>query len=252
MTQEPITDEQFEGLFGAGPSGQDAIDPDEVDLELAEELVQKRYESTVRKLNEAWRAHDIETCQQLLKTLHGWRVALQRIQRVTADRRMLHIDSLVLADCYQSLFANSDIETIVYLTGIDIGETDTTVNRRISVDHDVQSAVKAVGDSEGSFDTLRELGRSGHRLVAHCHNHPGKGEHVPEPSEDDLTYQSQLEGGGYEVVGLIMNVEGYVRIFTDEIDIGIEIHGNHVERLNDERLFLEEPARNASIRIEEA
>jgi hypothetical protein len=225
---------------------------DEDHVAFAEQLVRKQYDDAREELRSAWRDLDLGRGQRALVEVHGWRIVFDRIQEIQSDTRTVHIDSLVLADCYQSLFADPEIETIVYLTGVELDERTATVNRRIEMDHEVQSAVKAVGSPDGSFDTLMELEKSDHRLIAHCHNHPGANDTAPEPSDVDRAYQDQLEGGGYDAVGLIMSVDGYVRIFTNDLDVDITIHGNHVKRLNESKLYLEEPARNASTRIEDA
>lgn len=222
------------------------------DLDLAEQLAQQRYDEARTTLVQAWQELDLEVAERALRNLYGWRVCLQRLRQTRSDTQTVHIDSLVLADCYQSLFVNPDIETIVYLTGIDIGANDTTANRRIHIEHESQSAFEATGHPDASFDTLRELDRSGHRLVAHCHNHPNTQDQAPMPSQDDRDYQDWLEGGGYEAIGLIMSQDGYVRLYTNDLDINVKIHGNHVKRLDESRIRLEEPARNASTRIEDA
>lgn len=227
-------------------------EPTEDHIEFARQLAREELENAREKLRTAWQAHNLARGQRALVTAHGWRVALQQIREVQSETRTVHIDSLVLSDCYQTLFVDPDIETIVYLTGMELSEGDATVNRRVEMDHEVQTAVKAAGTPEGSFDTLLEMEKCGHQLLAHCHNHPGANETAPEPSDVDRNYQEKLEGGGYDAVGLIMSIDGYVRVFTNDLDVDVTVHGNHVKRLDESRLYLEEPARNASTRLKDA
>jgi len=228
----------------AGEPPDDSVEgePTEDNIEFARQLAREQLESAREKLRRAWRDHDLARGQRALVTAHGWRVALQQIREAQSETRTVHIDSLVLSDCYQTLFVDPDIETIVYLTGMELSDRDATVNRRVEMDHEVQTAVKAAGTPEGSFDTLLELEKSGHQLLAHCHNHPGASGAAPKPSDVDRSYQEKLEGGGYDAVGLIMSIDGYVRVFTNDLDVDVTVHGNHVKRLDESKLYLEEPA----------
>ncbi|WP_435064459.1 hypothetical protein [Halobaculum sp. EA56] len=246
-----ITVETAEELLGETDPAESSDVAIDRDGELGVRLAREQYENALSDLRSAWTDADLGRGQKALQRLHGWRAVLNELTS-SGGSPTVHIDSLVLADCYQTLFVDPDVESIVYLTGMDISETDATVNRRIPMDHDVQSAVKASGDPDGSFSTLRELDRSDHRLLAHCHNHPGRNDRCPIPSDDDRTYQAQLEGGGYEAIGLIMTVDGYMRVFMNDLEIDVQIHGNHVKQLDERKYFLEEPARNASTRINDA
>lgn len=221
------------------------------DIAHAEQLAEDQFMAAREQLQDSWKQLDLQGAKDALADAYGWRAALKRIRDPKPEKPTVHIDSLVLADCYQSLFDNPDIESIVYLTGMELDSHHSTVNRHIEMDHAVQKAVKAAGSPDSSFETLLELENSGHQLLAHCHNHPGKHNAAPKPSEVDRTYQDQLEGGGYEAVGLIMSVDGYVRIYTNDFDVNVKIHGNHVQRLDEKRLYLEEPARNASARLQD-
>jgi len=156
------------------------------------------------------------------------------------------IDSLVLADCYQSIFKTPDVESIVYLTGLQVDDTTVTVNRMIELDHATQSAIKAEGHPDASFERLIQLDQTGHQLLGHCHNHPGAANGMLSPSQVDYDFQGRLEGGGYTTLGLIMSEDGYIRPYTTDLEFEVVVEGAHVEQLDDGLLYLDEEARTAS------
>jgi hypothetical protein len=92
---------------------------------------------------------------------------------------------------------------------------------------------------------------SGHQLLGHCHNHPGATGAAPTPSDVDRDFQDRLEGGGFTPLGLIMAEDGHVRLFTNDLDFEVEIHGNHIDKRDDDRLYIEADARSASKRLED-
>lgn len=222
------------------------------DLELAESLVETQLAQAQQELVAGWQHLDLDRCQDALRRLHGWRICLNHIQQATSEGLTFHIDSLVLADCYQALFDEPEVETIVYLTGVQMAPHSVTLNRVISIAHDEQSSSKAAGNPEASFETLRELDQSGHRLLAHCHNHPESDGEQLAPSDEDHEYQQQLEDGEYGALGMIMAQDGHVRLFTNDLEFEVVVHGSNVRQVGEHRLFLEEAARDASGRIEKA
>jgi hypothetical protein len=256
------------------------LDPDMLDeqsRELALELVAAQHRLAQEALVAGWRQLDLAQCQEAVRRLYGWRICLDQVAAPAAastaepagpdeaasatdgadteaasETQTYHLDSTVLADCYQALFADPDVESILYLTGVESGAASVTLTRPIMLEHEVQSSVKAAGDPDSSFETLRLLDESDHRLLAHCHNHPGTGSDSVQPSTTDREYQQLLEDGGYEALGLIMSEDGYVRLFTNDLDLSVIVHGAGVDRVDDRLLFLTEEARTLGTRLDAA
>lgn len=173
------------------------------------------------------------------------------VQGTTEDETLVfQIDSLVLAECYHSIFATPEVETIVYLTGMRVDQNMVTINRMVDLDHETQSAVRAAGDPDASFGKLIELDQCGHQLLGHCHNHPGSKNGHLMPSNVDHDFQGRLESGGYTTLGLIMSEDGYVRLYTNELDFEVRVVGNHVEKRDDDLLFLKKEARKPNLLAE--
>lgn len=227
-------------------------DCDRKDLELVAGFVADKVTAARERFQQHSADANLDGAQDALRDLHGWRVCQRQIQCARRSPLTVHIDTLVLADCYQTLFEDPSIETFVYLTGIRLAPGEVTINRRLRLDHETQSAVRAAGDPTASFATLRALDACGHPLLGHCHNHTHQGADGLQPSSTDRDYQQRLEDGHYEAIGLIMTEDGYVRLFTNDLPTEITTHGNNVKRLDDDRLYLEEQARNASDRLDRA
>lgn len=222
---------------------------DRHDVELTADHVTDQQTAAIERFQQLWRRSKFEQAQAALRELRAWRVCQRLIDRASENTLTVHLDSLVLADCYQTLFADPSTETVVYLTGMELMPGEVTINRRLRLDHDTQSAIRAAGDPGASFQTLRALDESGHQFLGHCHNHTHSGEEGLHPSDVDRDYQHRLEAGPYTAIGLIMSADGYVRLFTNDLPVNIIIHGTHVERLSETRLYLEKQARNASSRL---
>lgn len=226
----------------------------EEDVVLAQDLVAQELQQAETAFTEAWEEDaDLPESLTALIRWHGWRTAAACLETVRSSRvPTFHVDTLTVSDCYQQLFADPTTESIVYLTGITPAADVRLLNRCIPFAHAEQSATRAVGDPEASFDVLRELDRNGFQLLGYVHNHPGTGIGHTRPSNDDRAYQAWLEAAGYDAIGLILTEDGYVRAFSNDLTFTIEIHGNHVQR-KDEHLFqLEEEARTASSRLTDA
>jgi hypothetical protein len=224
--------EEFEAAFGA---------------------VRERRDRALQELVDRWRETDLEGSIEALRGLHRWRLCLAALRQARPDESTItyRIDALVLSDCYRHLFADPEVETLVYLTGVEVEPGTVTLNRMVPLDLSVQSVAEAKGDPDASAATLQQMELSGHQLLGHCHNHPGTAETAPTPSDVDRDFQNRLEGGGFTPLGLIMSEDGHVRLFTNDLDFEVEVFGTHVDKLDDDRLYLEKDARSASKRLED-
>jgi hypothetical protein len=242
---EPFVDD-------AAPTVPEELEAD--DFETALEAVRERRDRALERLVDRWHRTDLEGSVDALRTLHRWRLCLGALRQARPDASTMtyRIDGLVLSDCYRQLFADPEVETLVYLTGVEVEPGTVTLNRMVPLDLSVQSVAEAKGDPDASAATLQRLELAGHQLLGHCHNHPGATGAAPTPSGVDRDFQDRLEGGGFTPLGLIMAEDGHVRLFTNDLDFEIEVHGSHIERRDDDRLYLDEDARSASKRLEDA
>jgi hypothetical protein len=215
--------------------------------ELARSLIEQELDRAEYEFDARWHHGHLDRSSELLRERHGWRTALACVEETVeaGGPMMVWIDGIALTACFEELFANPAVETIVFLTGLDTGPWTQTVNRCIEVDHTAQSKMAAVGSTDGTFDVMRTLDETGHQLMAYAHNHPGTGPEATVPSETDRAYQRRLEAAGHTAVGLIFSEDGYVRAFANNHEFQISIQGG--EKLDDgERLFrVPEPVRDA-------
>ncbi|MDS0476810.1 Mov34/MPN/PAD-1 family protein [Natrinema sp. 1APR25-10V2] len=207
------------------------------ELETAEDAFTTRWE------NEA----DLPGSIDALKRWHAWRTALACLEQAETPGVTFHVDGVVLADCYTAVCTAPDTETLTYLTGLTIEPTVRTLNRCLRVDHIEQSRGGAAADPDDSFAVLQELDATGRRLMAYCHNHPGRGAAATAPSSTDRRCQHRLEAAGYDVIGIIMTRDGYVRCFSNDLDFTVNLHGNHVQEIRPHLFRLDEPVRTGSL-----
>lgn len=226
--------------------------PEENDIAIARDLVTQELRRAEAAFTEHWEEEgDLTGSIDAIVKRHGFRTALTCLETVDPpDVVTFHVDSRVLVECYAELFADTETESLVYLTGMEMNPQRRTLNRFLPFSHTEQSARRAQGDPDAVLDTLVELDESGHSLLGHCHSHLGEGPDSARPSTVDRDHQARLEATGIDALGMIMTPDGYVRAFSNDFSFRIEVHGNHVtqerEKEKDGSLFrIEETARTA-------
>lgn len=203
----------------------------EDDIGLARELVVNQLQDAEDRFDVAWETEgDLQGSVDALTERHGWRTALTALEnyeseRSDPDRLEFRVDSRTLREAYDAVFAEPDVESIVYLSGLALADGVRTINRVLEFEHAEQSAVKAVGDSESQFAALDRLEATGHQLLGTFHNHPGTGVAGTQPSATDLSYQADLEALGYDAVGFIVTEDGWLRAYSENQPFAVEVHG---------------------------
>jgi len=143
--------------------------------------------------------------------------------------------SMFLYDCYHALSPSPERESMFYVSG---PETDGVLHlsRICPFVYDSRSAAYVSGEISSSLEALVFMEQFGHRLHGWFHSHPGAGPHATAPSSTDMGHQRLLEKGHHVAVGAIFTRDGYIRFFSHELPLNIEVYGKAVERL-DERLY---------------
>ncbi len=106
------------------------------------------------------------------------------------------VGSWFLYECYHYL-VQKEVEALHYATGVQFGNV-FTLDKLVTFKMSHQTLTSAKGGINSTHAVLIEMENYGHKLHAHFHSHPGKGEAATSPSSVDSDYQSRLEKGGRE------------------------------------------------------
>lgn len=145
------------------------------------------------------------------------------------------VGSWFLNDSYCYL-TQGEVEALHFVTGVQFDNNTFTLDRLVPFKMSHQSAVSAKGDIKSTHRALVEMENYGHKLHAHFHIHPGKGEGATFPSSTDMDYQRRLEKGGYAAIGGIFSRDGFLRFFSSKNLFNVKVYGKGVEKIN-ERVF---------------
>lgn len=150
-------------------------------------------------------------------------------------KRRFVVSSLFLHQCFKELTADSR-EQFFFITG---SETEglLVLDQRCGFQHLSRTAAGVEGDPKSSHSLLCKLEHFGHRLLAHCHSHPGRGVGATLPSSVDRSFQERLERGGYPTVAAIFSRDGLVRFFRLDNDFELQIFGKGVEEIEPPNIY---------------
>ena len=140
------------------------------------------------------------------------------------------VSSLFLHDSFNYLNKDADLESLHFVTGIQISNL-IILDRMVHFELEIQNCVFASGNPNSVSKVLIELNEHAHKLLGYFHIHPGQGQETTFPSSTDLKFQKLLGRGHYPVIGAIFSRDGYVRFFSSK-DFEIETYGNGVEKIN--------------------
>lgn len=147
---------------------------------------------------------------------------------VRLDGLQFCVDSRTIMEAYDAVFAEPEVESILYLSGLALEDGVRTINRVLEFEHEDQSAVRAVADRDSHMAVLDELERTGHQLLGHLHCHPGSGVAGTMLSKTDLSYQRDLEALDYEAIGFVVTSDGFLRAYSADLDFELAVHGEQI------------------------
>jgi hypothetical protein len=73
--------------------------------------------------------------------------------------------------------------------------------------------------------------RDGHDLLAVFHSHITNGADSTQPSPTDIANQERFAAIGWDAIGGIFSLDGYVRFYSTCKDIDVQVYGNRAEIL---------------------
>ena len=172
-------------------------------------------------------------CERLELVCHHLKQAAQVLIDEPEKQQPKHLaGSMFLTDCYAALNPGPHTESMFYVSG---PQTDGVrhLSRICPFAYDSRSAAYVSGDITSSLGALVLMERFGHRLHGWFHSHPGTGPGATTPSSTDMGHQQLLENGNHLAIGAIFTQDGYVRFFSRELALNIEVYGQGVEKTDD-------------------
>ena len=230
------------------PSNQDAV----AQLECQERELLKRGVTALRReaakiclaRSEGWGAQLEETIQFALGMVHAAdavrqaRRALERCPDTPTTPALLRfqVSTLFLAECGKYLTSDPSLSERMHLTTGPVTPEGVRVLSRmehIAYEKQTRSYVKLKRpDCHAKLCELDLV--HGHEPLAFFHSHIVRGAAGTAPSAEDRSHQARYEKTGYEVIGGIFSLDGFVRFFSNDLPFAMDIYGAGVEKLSDE------------------
>jgi hypothetical protein len=206
---------------------------------LLTEFVERRLDTAAAELREkALATPENWAVEQAFSDVMELRRVRQAVDALARRRTASVVEPLYLASAsflkttFESLTVTPD-EHLVYATGPEDGKQAFALTRLVTFELAEQSPVCAKPEPMSQLNALMELDRSGERLLAVLHSHPGNGEDATNASSDDLTTQEGLEKMGYPAIGAIFSRDGFVRFFSVNRPFRVAVSGTGVEKVGD-------------------
>jgi len=141
------------------------------------------------------------------------------------------ISTLFLHDCHTYLVGDEHgRERLHLVTGPVTAEGVRVPSRIEKIALHEQSAAYAAAEpamTTRQIDALAE--RDGHALLAVFHSHISRGLESTTPSQVDLTTQDRFAAIGWDAIGGIFSLDGFVRLFSTANDFTVHLSGNRAE-----------------------
>ncbi|MBI1973976.1 hypothetical protein HYS54_04135 [Candidatus Micrarchaeota archaeon] len=160
-----------------------------------------------------------------------------RLRHDSEDQITFCVSSLLLHDLWKAC-TTTDCEDARLVTGFNLG-TLMVLERAFDVPKSRQSDAGVELDIGAFYQTLERLDQLGFLLLCHCHSHPGSGPASVTPSSIDRTLQQGLERLGYKTIGVIVNREGFVKFYANDLSYEVECHGQGIRKLGPTLLKIE-------------
>jgi len=209
------------------------------------------------RIEAASRARIAQVAQAALALQEGWQTALERdfafLLQVTAVRAAMRrartgslilppaenllrfqVSSLFLRECHEYLTADPvGRERLHLVSGTITPEGVRVLSRMEKVNVEHQSAAYVKADTMTTHKQLVALTeRDGHALLAMFHSHIMRGAESTQPSDTDIANQERFAAIGWDAIGGIFSLDGYVRFYSTCKDIDIDLYGNRADMIS--------------------
>jgi len=147
--------------------------------------------------------------------------------------------TLFLRELWQYLISDSKgRERLRLLTGPITPEGTRIISESIPVELEIQNAYHVKADPLSTHFTLIDLNEThGHRQTATAHSHIMHGKESTSPSRVDLDNQERLVQIQDDSIGIIVNLDGHVRVYSTWKPFEFHIHGKGFEVIEDEPMM---------------
>lgn len=141
----------------------------------------------------------------------------------------VQMSSVLLWQCWKILTRSKE-ERMLVMTGIQSGGS-WIISSFEEVEYLHASPLGVSADPQNTHRILQGYDDHGHVLLAVFHAHPGTGQWSARESSTDQEAQQRYENSGYASFTGIITHDGYVRVFTNSVNLRLSFYGKGVESL---------------------
>ena len=141
------------------------------------------------------------------------------------------VSSLFLGESHQYLTGDpAGRERLHLVSGSITPEGRRILSRMEKVSVEQQSAAYIKADPTATHKQLVALTeRDGHDLLAVFHSHIMHGMESTQPSATDIANQQRFAAIGWDAIGGIFSLDGYVRFYSTCKDFDLQVYGNRAD-----------------------
>lgn len=180
-----------------------------------------------------WQQH-AEADFAFIQQITAVRAAMRRARAGSATSSLLEtvlrfqVSTLFLDECHRYLTSDpAQRERMHLVTGIITPDGVRVMSRIEKVTYAQQTNAYVMADPTATHKQLIALTEShGHDLLAMYHSHPTHGLESTQPSATDIANQDRFAAIGWDAIGGIFSLDGYVRFFSTCKDFTVGLYGN--------------------------
>jgi hypothetical protein len=195
--------------------------------------------ATVAALSDDWQT-SIEQDIAFVSCLTTVREDMRRRRLVATprhaeERLRFMVSSRFLGDSHRYLTGDpQQRERMHVVSGVVAPDGTRILSYMEKLTFDEQTAAYVKAAAAQTHKQLVELDRDGHALLAVWHSHIMHGADSTRPSPTDLANQERFVRIGWDALGGIFSLDGYIRLYHTAKDFELATYGNGVERICDE------------------
>ncbi len=156
-------------------------------------------------------------------------------QTARSSRRTYTISSRLVHNIWDyTTSAPKAGERLMFATGIETASGDVVISETMNVRMSSQSAAYVAAHPGHTAAKINQLDTSGHKLWLMAHSHIMTGKASTRPSQTDINHQNRMVDFGLtDMLGMICNLDGWVRLFTTNRPFDLQVYGNGVTVTDD-------------------
>jgi len=190
--------------------------------------------TTMAEVREGWQTSLQENLAFVLHTT-AVRQAIREAATHPPSRTELplrfQVSSLFLGDCWKDLTSDPHgREKMHFISGPITADGLRVLSRieQVTLDDQTSAYVRAEAN-ETHKRVVNLVERDGHELLAMFHSHITRGADSTKPSATDIANQDRFVQIGWQAIGGIFSLDGYIRFFSTWKDFDLDLYGNGAE-----------------------